>query len=151
MVSVLSRLFLAYDQPAAIITGGLLCFCMQQVIKGLQGGAFAGDMPTVMMWRLCNSSSQQTPRIRPSLGGMLASIMLHRIPQMRKRVRRVTLCQAAGQHRHHHERTMQARNGICGVPLSSALAMCATCNGQSQLDLCWHLFVCRSTYLLGGS
>lgn len=43
-------------------------------------------MPPVVVWRMCMSTSQQGTKIKPSLGGMLASILLHRVPRMRQKV-----------------------------------------------------------------
>jgi hypothetical protein len=57
-----------------------------QVLRGLQRGVLSGEVPALMMWRLCTSSLQEAQAVRPSLGGMLASIMLHRIPRMRQQV-----------------------------------------------------------------
>lgn len=58
-----------------------------QVVLGLQRGALAGNMPTVMMWRMCTSSNQQqATQVRPSLGGMLAAILLQKLPCKRQQV-----------------------------------------------------------------
>lgn len=58
-----------------------------QVVHGLQRGALAGNMPTVMMWRMCTSSNQQqATQVRPSLGGMLAAILLQKVPRKRQQV-----------------------------------------------------------------
>jgi hypothetical protein len=40
-----------------------------------------------MMWRMCTSSNQQqATKVRPSLGGMLAAILLQRVPRKRLQV-----------------------------------------------------------------
>ena len=59
---------------------------LPQVLKGLRRGVLSGDTPALMMWRLCTSSLQQAMHVRPSLGGMLASILMHKIPHMRQQV-----------------------------------------------------------------
>lgn len=74
---------------------GLLMSCLLythvcmglQMIKALQRHVLSGEMPALLMWRLCTSSLQQQPAaVRPSFGGMLASILLQRAPRMRQQV-----------------------------------------------------------------
>jgi hypothetical protein len=60
--------------------------CLHQVLQGLKVGALGGDMPPVMMWRMCINTSEQGTKIKPSLGGMLASILLRKVPPMRQKV-----------------------------------------------------------------
>lgn len=56
------------------------------MLKALQRGVLSGDMPALVMWRLCTSSTQQLTAVRPSMGGMLASILLHKAPRMQQKV-----------------------------------------------------------------
>jgi hypothetical protein len=44
-------------------------------------------MADLLMWRLCSNSSGSGSVVRPSLGGLLGSILLQRVPQHRMRVR----------------------------------------------------------------
>lgn len=58
-----------------------------RIMQGLRRGVLSGDVPGLMVWRLCTSSQQPLSAVRPSLGGMLASILLQRVPRMRQQVR----------------------------------------------------------------
>jgi hypothetical protein len=77
----------ANPETAITVSAGMPAVGVRlQVLKGLRRGVLSGDTPALMMWRLCTNSLQQSMQVRPSLGGMLASILMHKIQRMRQQV-----------------------------------------------------------------
>jgi hypothetical protein len=109
------------DRLTAVVLSSVvvMCCCCHQVLHGLKGGALGGDMPPVMMWRMCISTSEQGTKIRPSLGGMLAAILLHRVQRTRQKA-----SPAESLPCHAGVRSAQQAHSQQGMPLSTQHAFC---------------------------
>eukprot|EP00878_Enallax_costatus_P038369 GHUV01043581.1.p1 GENE.GHUV01043581.1~~GHUV01043581.1.p1 ORF type:complete len:370 (+),score=92.18 GHUV01043581.1:211-1320(+) len=57
----------------------------RKVVRGLQRGVLSGDVSSLLTWRMCTPlDSEHSMGVKPSLGGLLATMLKQKAPHMRQ-------------------------------------------------------------------